>query len=314
MRPWSTPRNIAAPHLNMAIKPRKSRTRYQDVAFGILMVCAAGIFATALGCPAWDATFRGSLVVAIVSQKGSYVVVAADSREVDEADKPIDDKSCKVIALGGDTLFFETGTPLIIVRRSKSWNAQDVARAVYRESKKRDARDLSIAWGDRALSWFDAQSEADLKSVSEARGGIITGGFVNFKEGRNPSIQTQEITFSARNHTLTRGLASEPPALGQVMFSGVGKNLIEEFFAEKTRRAMRAFSSVETLHRVGVNSRVDAKLARKAIQFAIANATGKDKNTIGGPIDVAILRKNGTIEWVSRKRACYTLDEAAARR
>ena len=89
---------------------------------------------------------------------------------------------------------------------------------------------------------------------------------------------------------------------------------IEEFFAEKTRRAMRAFSSVETLHRVGVNSRVDAKLARKAIQFAIANATGKDKNTIGGPIDVAILRKNGTIEWVSRKRACYTLDEAAARR
>jgi hypothetical protein len=298
----------------MAIKPRKSRTRYREIAFGIFLVCAAGTFATALGCPDWDATFRGSLVVAIVSQKGSYVVVAADSREVDESDRPIDDESCKVIALGGDTLFFETGTPLIIVRRGKSWNAQDVARAVYRESNKRDARNLSIAWGDRALSWFDAQSEADLKSVSEARGGIITGGFVNFKEGRNPSIQTQEITFSARNHTLTRGLASEPPALGQVMFSGVGKNLIEEFFAGKTRRAIRAFSSVETLHRVGVNSQVDAKLARKAIQFAIANETGKEKNTIGGRIDVAILRKNGTIEWVSRKRACYTLDEAAARR
>ena len=298
----------------MAMKPRKPPTRYQEIAFGILIMCAGGIFATALGCPAWDAAFHGSLVVAIVSQKGNYIVVAADSREVDESDTPIDDKSCKVIALGGNTLFFETGTPLIIVRRGKSWNAQDVARAVYRESKKRDARDLSITWGDRALSWFDAQSEADLKSVSEAKGGIITGGFINFKEGKNPSIQTQEITFSARNHTLTRGLASEPPALGQVMFSGVGKNLIEEFFAGKTLRALRAFSSVETVHRVGVNSRVDARLARKAIQFAIANETGRDKNTIGGPIDVAILRKDGTIEWISRKKACYALDEAAGRR
>lgn len=298
----------------MAMKPRTPWTRYQEMAFGIWMLCAAGIFVPALGCPAWDATARGSLVVAIVSQKGNYVVVAADSREVDEADKPIDDKSCKVIALGGDTLFFETGTPLIIVRRGKSWNAQDVARAVYGESKKRDARDLSIAWGNRALSWFDAQSETDLKSVSEAKGGIITGGFINFKEGKNPSIQTQEITFSARTHTLTRGLASEPPAQGEVMFSGVGKNLIEEFFAGKTRRAIRAFTSVETVHRVGVNSQVDARLARKAIQFAIANETGKDKNTIGGAIDVAILRKNGTVEWVSRKRACYALDEAPALR
>jgi hypothetical protein len=290
------------------------RTGYQVLTLGLLFVCAVGIIAAALGSSAWVAVSRGSLVVAIVSQKGNYIVIAADSREVDEADRPIDDKSCKVIALGGDTLFFETGTPLIIVRRGRSWNAQDVARAVYRESTKRDARDLSIAWGDRALSWFDAQSETDLKSVSGAKGGIITGGFINFKEGGNPSIQSQEITFSARNHTLTRGLASEPPALGQVMFSGVGKKLIEEFFAEKTGRAVRAFSSVETEHLVGVKSWVDARLARKAIQFAIANETGADKNTIGGPIDVAILRKNGAIEWVSRKRACYALDEVPVRR
>ena len=283
------------------------------MALGFLIVCAVGIFASALDPPAWVAASRGSLVVGIVSQKGNYIVVAADSREVDESDRPIDDKSCKVIALGGDTLFFETGTPLIIVRRGKSWNAQDVARAVYRESTRRDARDLSIAWGDRALSWFDAQSEADLRSVSEAKGGIITGGFIDFKEGGNPSIQTQEITFSARNHTLTRGLASEPPALGQVMFSGVGKTLIEEFFAEKTGRALRAFSSVETEHLVGVKSWVDARLARRAIQFAITNETGKDRNTIGGPIDVAILRRNGAIEWVSRKKACYAFDEVSAR-
>jgi hypothetical protein len=281
---------------------------------GLPIVRAVDIFGTPFDFPNWVRAFRGSLVVAIVSQKGNYIVVAADSREVDESDRPIDDKSCKVIALGGDTLFFETGTPLIIVRRGKSWNAQDVARAVYRESARRDALDLSISWGDRALSWFDAQSETDLKSVSEPRGGIITGGFINFKEGGNPSIQTQEITFSARNHTLTRGLASDPPGLGQVMFSGVGKKLIEEFFAGKTGRARRAFSLVETKHLVGVKSWVDARLARKAIQFAIANETGEDKNTIGGPIDVAILRSDGTIEWVSRKKACYALDQVPAGR
>jgi hypothetical protein len=304
------------------MKQREARTRYLKMAPGLFIVCFVGlllvgaveIFATVCDSPVWDAAFRGSLVVAIVSQKGNYIVVAADSREVDEADRPIDDKSCKIVALGGDTLFFETGTPLIIVRRGKSWNAQDVARAVYKESTRRDARNLSIAWGDRALSWFDAQSETDLKSVSEPRGGIITGGFINFKAGGKPSIQTQEVTFSARNHTLTRRLASEPPALGQVMFSGVGKHLIEEFFAGKTGRATRAFSSVETEHLVGVKSWVDARLARRAIQFAIANETGEDKNTIGGPIDVAILRKNGAIEWVSRKKACYALDEVPARR
>src|SRR5271155_2459174 len=60
---------------------------------------------------------RGSSVVAIYSQKGDYVVVAAESRTADMNHKPLDDRACKIISLGNDTVFFETGIPAIRVLR-----------------------------------------------------------------------------------------------------------------------------------------------------------------------------------------------------
>ena len=91
--------------------------------------------------------------------------------------------------------------------------------------------------------------------------------------------------------------------------SGVGKELISEFFKGNTVRAAIAFGPIGTLRRIGEDPTIDASLAKKAIQFAIDYSTGPDHDEIGGPIDVAIVRKNLPIEWVSRKKECYEQDQ-----
>jgi hypothetical protein len=54
----------------------------------------------------------------------------------------------------------------------------------------------------------------------------------------------------------------------------------------------------------------DSDIARKAIQFAMDNGTEADKAALSGPIDIAILRRSGKIEWVERKKECYQQDQA----
>lgn len=252
---------------------------------------------------------RGSSVLAMYSQKGDYVVVAAESRNVDKTHKFVDDRACKIISLGDDTVFFETGIPVIGVLRGTNWNAQSVARSVYRRSKVHDPKDLSIAWGNGALKWFYGQAPQDLKSITDPDGGIVTGGFISFAKADIVPIQTQTIFYSASANTIRSGPEGDPPHLGQIVMSGVAKELISEFFKGNTVRAAIAFGPIGTLRRIGEDPTIDASLAKKAIQFAVDYSTGPDHDEIGGPIDVAIVRENLSIEWVSRKKECYEQDQ-----
>lgn len=252
---------------------------------------------------------RGSLVVAIVSQKGDYVVVAAESRSLDLSRRRVNNLSCKIIGLGGEMLFFETGVNVIGVQRGEAWNAEDVARAIYQESQNRDARTLSIAWGNRALQWFYSQSSADLQSTAETNGGIVTGGFIGFDNDGKASVQNQTIYYSTVDRTLSRRPTGQPPIPGQVVASGIAKELAAEFFEGKTKRAIEAFGPIGTFRLIGVDAGIDANLARKAIEFAIRSATGREQEALGGPIDIAVLRRNRTIEWVNRKPECFKMDQ-----
>jgi hypothetical protein len=252
---------------------------------------------------------RGSLVVAMYSQKGDYVVAAAESRNEDMNHKVLDDRACKIISLGTDTVFFETGTPAIGVFRGTNWDAQSVARSVYRGSKVHDPKDLSIAWGNGALKWFYGQPAQDLKAVADEDGGIITGGFINFTQTDVVPIQMQTVFYSASANTLSRRPEGDPPQLGQIVMSGVAKDLIREFFKGNTIRAAIAFGPIGTIRRIGEDPTIDSSTAKKAIQFAIDNSTGPDHDAIGGPIDVAIVRNNKLVEWVTRKQECYEQDQ-----
>jgi hypothetical protein len=253
---------------------------------------------------------HGSLVVAIVSQKADYVVVAAESRETDHFGRFIGDTGCKIIALGGDTLFFEAGTSSVVIQGEyrNAWHAQALARSVYRRNRRHDALGLSTKWGADALLWFNALSETDLSSVPVEKGRIITGGFVNFTDDGDLPVRTQLITFSPATRHAERNEDIEPTAPGRVAVLTVNKELTDEFFRSSTNRVRQALVVLGQDRNIGVDAAVDAILARGAIQFVMDNATAEDKAKIGGPIDVAVLRRGGAVVWVSRKKSCYQQD------
>lgn len=52
---------------------------------------------------------HGTAIFFFISEKGDYVVIAADSRQSDEHGTPLNDEECKMIVLGSKTVFFASG-------------------------------------------------------------------------------------------------------------------------------------------------------------------------------------------------------------
>jgi len=267
----------------------------------------AAIAAFLFALPLQAQVRRGSLVVWIVSKRADYVVIGAESRTLDKTGRPIDDRSCKIISLGGDTLFLETGAAEIGVYHGKPWNSKAVARTVYTSTQNRDALRLSNAWGARALRWFGQQPEQDLRALAYGSGGdLVTGAFITFDRSGKPSSETMEISYNTAKHSLTSQPSTQTP--GQIGMTGVGLDLAKEFFAGRTERAVRAFGPVGVLRSTAIDSMEDVRNVQKAIKFAIDNSVGEEKAFLGGDIDVAIIRKDRTIEWVARKSMCSQQD------
>jgi hypothetical protein len=252
---------------------------------------------------------RGSLVVLVFSKNSDYIVAAAESRELDRSGKPINDRGCKVIAVGNDTLFFATGFYRIANQSGVLWNALTVAGAVYKASNNHDALSLSDAWANRAFHWLRQLPEQDLEALTEKTDRIVTGGFISFGRSGIPSAHYQKLGYSRDEHRLIRLPDSEAALPGQVWAIGSGQELLTEFLDGKTKRAIEALDPKDASRLASADPAMSSNLARKAIQFAMDNTTGAEKGSLGGPIDTAILRRNGTIEWVSRKRECYKIDQ-----
>jgi hypothetical protein len=252
---------------------------------------------------------RGTLVVVMVPYKGDYVVVAAESRHaaVPAYGSPADDRACKIVELGRDTLFFDTGYDHININPGKPWDATSVARHVYRQSPKRDPVDLVTAWGNNAIRWFNLLAWKDLQSITYKGGGLVTGGFVSFDD--HGSLSAQDRTIYAADHKIFMRPDHQSIVSGQVSTFGMVPQLVREFFDQKTKRAVDAVDPILKTRRLLVDPSTDADAARNAIQFAIDNLSGEDRGKLGGPIDVAIIRKDRTIEWVSRKAECYKMDQ-----
>jgi hypothetical protein len=261
-----------------------------------------------LSFPLQAQTLHGSLVVFIVSSRADYVVVGAESRNTYRTGKVLNDRACKIISLGGNTLFYETGNSVIGVYRGKPWSSEGTARSVYASSQKRDAVSLSAAWGTKALRWFYPQPEQDLRATSYGpHGSIVVGGFINFDKSGTLSVHSMEISFNAVKRTLTVQPSSQ--AAGQIGISGVATDLVQEFFDGKTDRAVKAFGPVGVVRLIAIDPTVDIKNVRNAIQFAMNNSVGQEKAALGGDIDIAVIRGDRTIQWISRKPWCSAEDQ-----
>jgi hypothetical protein len=139
---------------------------------------------------------------------------------------------------------------------------------------------------------------------------ISTGGFVRFDNG-TPSVQKQAIGYSPTAHRFSRQSDGQPPGPGQAMISGVGNDLAAEFWNGRTTRALQAYGPVNSLRLFGVDSGIDADVARKMIRFAIQYSTGTVHDALGEPIDIAVLTRDGNIKWIARKSECYAQDASS---
>lgn len=203
---------------------------------------------------------HGSLVVAIVSSKSEYVAVAAESRNLSRTDAiPSNDDACKVISLG-DALFFHLGSSVYGPRNDGAvWDANDVARGLYRRSATRNAHYLAMEWIAQARQWFGGMTDQELQRIlSKPFGKIATGGFVTFGDNGTPSVETQNLFYDVGSRTFREAPDFDPPQPGQIASSGRAKELIIEFFTRKSERAAHA---LDTTIFIGVDPKVDADVA-----------------------------------------------------
>lgn len=246
---------------------------------------------------------QGTLVICIVSRNSDYVLVAADSRETDRNHKRVGDDACKVIELDSRTLFVATGAAAVSLEGGKSWNSAAAARNVYAAAKYRHADSLATQWGDNAVSWFRARPTKFLDAVSASDGGLVTGAFVTFEGDGHALLRGSVISYERRKRTVTVAAKDGPPGRPVILGIPVATALVSELWAMTTPRAVNALAPFGM---TGVTSDpiADVGFVKKAFRFAIENATGDGKDEVGYPIDIAILRKVGPIEWVERKASC----------
>jgi hypothetical protein len=251
-------------------------------------------------------------IVSVVSHTGEYVVLAADSRDFHpKVLGKSNNCGCKVIVLG-DTLFFNTGNTRIKVSRGEPWSSQRAAQDIYTATKDHDAQALSIAWSNRAVKWFEGLSTSDIQSVTDSDGGVVTGGFINFDQHRNPVVFTQDLDFNLTTGQLS-ALPEKSPTLGGVAIYGIQQELAQEFINAETPRAIKAYGTLK-VHNYGQDLSYDIVFVQKAVQFVIDNASGKYKELVHGPIDVVVLQRFGGIRWVTRKPICYSEDLQASKK
>ncbi len=244
---------------------------------------------------------RGSLVVFSASAHGDYVVVGADSRTVDLNENYLNDSACKLIALGRDTIFFDTGISQFRLPRSKkTWSGFASAGRIYSTLKIRSGSDLTEAWAKEASMMFSSFSPSMLKTMAYGpHGTLSSAGFIAFSDQGVLSTFVTEIYLNDMHKVQYDPMAQAHQ--GQLGYSGVGIESAQEFFARKTFRATTAYGPNLKRHQ---DAMTDAGLIKKAIEFVESNGSERDKRYIGGPTDIAIIRNNHTIEWMNRKPAC----------
>jgi hypothetical protein len=268
-----------------------------------------------LALPGQAQVHRGSLVVYMLSKNSDYVVIGSESHDTTMilgVSGPRNDRTCKILSLGDDTLFFNTGSIEIGAGNGKpwAWDSKATARTVYKSSTKRDAVSLSLAWGDKAMKWFKTQSPQKLSTLAYGPDGVIVvGGFINFDKTGQLFVRSAEIFFNASTRAPILQPITQSP--GQVGAAGVATYLVTEFFDGKTDRAIRTLGG-DTRQWMAIDAHEDAKIVGKAITFAMNYASEPDAADLGGPIDIAIIYKNGKTEWINRKTWCGKQDEPPA--
>ncbi|MFY9531442.1 MAG: hypothetical protein WAR24_21260, partial [Candidatus Acidiferrales bacterium] len=243
-----------------------------------------------------------------------FVIGAADSRSI--TGETASDDTCKVFALRSGLFFIETGAAALYRKRAK---ILDVASIAFNAAKEvgdiHDAKRLAELWAvavENQLNDLTSSGKTQFDQQVKPGSSFVKGVFVSagskgqFDAFNTPIIYAPEETIHFVHH-LEPIVPSDD---GIYVITDQFSLLIEEMINNKTLRAFQ----VNQLWRASVRSesRETREVARIKAYMQAAIDWSNDPE-VHGPIDVIVLRSNGSVFWPNRKSSCASEEESYLR-
>jgi hypothetical protein len=257
----------------------------------------------------------GTIVIFNITE--GQVVVAADSRGINEDTGIANDSECKIATFGHKLIFTGVGnarrTSSSIFDPVKSWDNTEIARNIFLSyaSLRGNTRikTISSAWGDIvADNWrlFYRWYPTVVPHLAYKTGGLTVGTFMEADEGtiylKGARIIFDKTIASSDPISVQLGELGDCWTCGQGnkgKICALGKHLdvVTKFCSERKKNDN---ISVRTpLTKANAHTELAVKIAELTI-----DAYEKTAGDVGGKVDVVTLTNDGSLTWNSRKPNC----------
>jgi hypothetical protein len=264
-------------------------------------------------------TSRYSGTVVAVAFDKDRIIVAADSRELQDPDPPFD-KACKIVPLSNQMFFaslgFQSGADQTNTRRTFGSDLAHKAFDQFKSMPNTDSRTEKVAerWGD--LMRRPIQDYVDHHPYFPGLGQDAAYGVFGSASGGEFFIYTESIYYPDPPRI---PLLSPHPQVwaddvpqpltgkeGDEFSLGPASQEVDEFFERKTQRAVAANVKFDNAVRDAKQNREKPDVLAMKMKISIETAEKWDQITIGGDVDVLELERNGSLKWIYVKQQCKT--------
>lgn len=259
--------------------------------------------------PALAQIDSGTIVV--INFTKDKIVVAADSRSLNQETLVPDDSYCKISTFRHQLIFTSVGAASFKDRVSGAiiWDNAELARNAVRSALTKDG-DIDI---DAAISSFatavkskwDSVPRLQAMNVADENAGVLTaGGFIDTRSGMRVGVirfdknnLLDPIQYQIGDTSNDCWPCSQADPTERVCVAGKHFDVAENFCSEK---ATRPKIVVRTHLKKSTSA---AKLATRIVELTIDKyeTTAKD---VGGKVDVVTLTKDGGVTWNALKKGC----------
>jgi hypothetical protein len=252
---------------------------------------------------------HGTVIGVLFSNKS--VIVAADSREVDGHNRPVNDRKCKIDALDDAHFFFAFGRTTYADAASKNVlaDAHQTARRVFTAAQS--VHDVSETWAARMEADLQKVARVDHHSVASGlpSGSIVEGVFGGTDAQGHLTLSKAGVGYSlsvtaniALDHA-THDLKLEDEGTLQIYGIAETGPYFGEFLQNRTARVKNLRAKLLRDIDARALGPVDARALtlKTAVEFAIALA--KDPR-VGGEVSVLVAERGQPIRWFHQAAGC----------
>jgi hypothetical protein len=262
--------------------------------------------------PALSQVVTGSFVAFNLTK--SKIIVAADSRGVDNNTGNADDSYCKISAFRNQFIFTSVGGARLTTSPFNpsitGWTNSDLAGdAVSRGANRDDMDDLATDWaisvGRRWISLCGLDQKLCAKLAASAQGCLTTAIFFRAKDLSYsvgniffyPSDLANPVKYSI-GHQFANCWPCGQTDGSQICVMGEHFDVTEKFCSE---RKPHSTITIRTPLQGVVTE--ETKLPISLVEMTI-DAYQKSAGDVGGPVDVVTITPNGGVTWNARKKNC----------